>query len=472
MSGPTQERRAGMSMPVLAGMVIGSMVGAGVFSLPSSFAGSAGGLGALLAWGVAGGGMLMLALVFQRLAIRRPDLDSGIVAYAKAGFGPYVGFFSAFGYWAAACIANVTYWVLIASTLGAVVPAFGDGSTWAAFALGTVGLWAFHLVVARGVTQAAALNAITAVAKFVSLLLFVVLLIFGGFSWDTFTGNLAGDDALGGLGDQVRATMLVTVFVFLGVEGASVYSRYARRREDVGRATVTGFLTVLALFVAVTMLSFGVLPRAELAALDQPSAAGVLEAAVGPWGAWLIGIGLLISVLGAYLAWTLLATEVLHEAALQDDAPRLLRRTNGRGVPIAALTATSLVTWLFLVLTQLSENAFDFSLELTSALAIIPYLLTAGFGVRAALSRDHRAPAAIVVAAIALAYTFFLVYAMGPAYALLALIIYAPATLLYAWARREQGLRVFSRREAVLCALSVAGAVAAVVALATGAVSL
>ena len=462
--------RRPMGVPLLASLVMGSMVGAGVFSLPSAFAGTAGGTGALAAWAIAGTGMLLLALVFQRLAVARPELDSGIVAYAKAGFGPYVGFFSAFGYWAAACIANVTYWVLVSSTLGALVPALGDGGTWAAFALGSVGLWAFHLVIARGMTQAAVLNAVTTVAKFVPLLMFVALVAFGGFSWDVFRDNLAGGAELGGIADQVRSTMLVTVFVFLGVEGASVYSRYARRREDVGRATVLGFLSVLTLFVVVTMLSYGVLPREELAALDQPSAAGVLEAAVGTWGAWLIGGGLLVSVLGAYLSWTLLATEVLFEAASQEDAPRFLARTSARGVPIAALAATSLVTQLFLLVSRFSEDAFGFSLDLTSALAIIPYLLTAGFGLRQALA--DRGRRATVIAVGALAYTVYLVYAMGLAYALIALLVYAPASVLYVWARRERGIRVFSRGEAVLCAATLLGAIAAIVALAQGVVTL
>ncbi|MEK8226289.1 amino acid permease [Oerskovia sp. M15] len=107
-----------VTLVTLTAMVVGSMVGAGVFSLPSRFAQETGVAGALVAWVVAGTGMLMLAFVFQRLAIRKPDLDAGVYAYAKAGFGEYTGFFSAAGYWASACVGNVTYWVLIMSTLG------------------------------------------------------------------------------------------------------------------------------------------------------------------------------------------------------------------------------------------------------------------------------------------------------------------------------------------------------------------
>ena len=76
--------------------------------------------------------------------------------------------------------------------------------------------------------------------------------------------------------------MLVTTFVFLGVEGASVYSRLARRREDVGRATVLGFVSVLALFASVTLVSYGVMPQSELAEAQQPSMGAVLESVVGP----------------------------------------------------------------------------------------------------------------------------------------------------------------------------------------------
>src|SRR5262245_9530016 len=118
-----------LTLPTLTAMVVGSMVGAGVFALPRNFAHATGVFGALIAWGIAGGGMLMLAFVFQTLALRKPDLDSGVYAYAKEGFGHYAGFLSALGYWASACVGNVTYWVLIKSTLGAVIPAFGAGNT-------------------------------------------------------------------------------------------------------------------------------------------------------------------------------------------------------------------------------------------------------------------------------------------------------------------------------------------------------
>jgi arginine:ornithine antiporter / lysine permease len=113
-------------------MVVGSMVGAGIFSLPRAFATATGPFGAIIAWTIAAGGMYTLARVFQALAERKPDLDAGIYAYAKAGFGDYLGSMSAFSYFVSACLGNTFYWVLIKSTLGAFFPIFGDGDTLAA----------------------------------------------------------------------------------------------------------------------------------------------------------------------------------------------------------------------------------------------------------------------------------------------------------------------------------------------------
>ena len=126
MTAATEQK---LSFWALIALVVGSMVGAGIFALPSAFGRATGALGALIAWGIAGTGMLMLAFVFQTLSRRRPDLDAGIYAYAKAGFGNYLGFASALGYWIVCCLAVVACLVLIKSTLGAFFPVFGDGTT-------------------------------------------------------------------------------------------------------------------------------------------------------------------------------------------------------------------------------------------------------------------------------------------------------------------------------------------------------
>jgi arginine:ornithine antiporter/lysine permease len=423
--------------------------------------------------------MYMLARVFQALAERKPDLDAGVFAYAKAGFGDYPGFLSAFGYWIGSCIGNVSYWVLIKATLGAFFPVFGDGNTVIAILVASVGIWLFHFMILRGVKNAAFVNSLVTVAKIVPILVFIVILVFA------FRAGLFRENFWGGVGmpqtslfEQVRATMLVTVFVFLGIEGASVYSRYAKERSHVGRATIMGFVVVTALMVLVSMLPYAVLARAEIADMRQPSMAAVLEAVVGPWGAVFVSVGLLISVLGAYLAWSLIAAEVLFVAAKNQDMPKIFATENKNQVPAAALWMTNIVVQLFVITTYWSRDAFALMLSLTSAMSLIPYLFVAAFGVQIAQRRvtyDVRPQERNrdwIIAAVATAYTVFMIVAGGLKFLLLSALLYAPGTLLYLWARREQGRRVFGRLDWIVLAVAVLGAAFAIFGLVSGTITI
>ncbi|SKB04011.1 basic amino acid/polyamine antiporter [Aeromicrobium choanae] len=465
---------AKVSRPVLTAMVIGSMVGAGVFSLPARFGTATGVAGALIAWTIAGTGMLMLAFCFQTLAIRKPELDSGVFIYAKAGFGDYAGFNSAVGFWASTMAGNAFYWVFITATLGAFFPDFGDGDTLLAVALSTAGVWIFHFLIARGVRDAAVINRIVTIFKILPILVFIVVL---GVNFDagTFRDNFFAYDDLGSMSEQVKNTMLITTFVFIGIEGASVYSRYAQRREHVGQATVLGFLSVLAIFSLVTMVSYGAFGQAEIAGTRQPSMVGLFEQTVGPWGEWFISAGVIVSVLGAYLAWTLMAAEVAFIPARSNDMPRFFARENAAGTPITALIATTVGVTVLLAVTLFVEDSLNFMLDLTTSLALVPYLLAAAYALKLTLSgetyeaqdssarRKH-----LVFAAVASAYAIFLFFAAGLEFLLLSCLLYAPAAVLFVIARRERGLSVFTRAELALFVVIVIGAVIALYQLLTG----
>ena len=469
-SGGTQK----LSLFALTAMVVGGMIGAGIFSLPRTFASATGPVGAVIAWLIAGTGMYMLARVFQALAERKPKLDAGVFAYAKAGFGDYPGFLSAFGYWISSCIGNVSYWVLIKSTLGAFFPVFGDGNTVVAIAVASAGIWLFHFMILRGTQQAAVINSIVTVAKIVPILVFIVLVI-AAFRLDLFRYNLFGGDLTTSLFDQVRATMLVTVFVFLGIEGASVYSRYAKTRSDVGRATILGFVIVTSLMVLVTLLPYAVLQRADIAGMRQPSMAQVLESVVGHWGAVFVSLGLLVSVLGAYLAWSLICAEVLFAAAKTGDMPSLFAKENANKVPANALWATNIVVQVIVISTYWSRDAFALMLNLTSSISLIPFILVAGYGLQLARSgesydrRPQERKRDLAIAVVATLYTIFMLYAAGLKFILLAAVLYAPGTILYVRARREQAKPVFTRSwDWLIFILTVIGAAVGIYWLATG----
>lgn len=469
-----------MGVFTLAAMVVGSMVGAGVFSLPARFGVATGIIGSLIAWAVAGAGMLMLAFVFQNLAIRKPELDSGVFIYAKAGFGDYVGFNSAIGFWASAVAGNAFYWVFIGATLGGFYDGFGDGDTVLAVGVATVGVWFFHYLVARGVRDAAVINQIVTVLKIIPIVVFIIVL-FVSFDAGVFADNWNLDRlvGVGSLNEQVRNTMLITTFVFIGIEGASVYSRYAKKREDVGKATVLGFVSVLCIFMLVTLSSYSVMPQSKIADTRQPSMVGVFESVVGPWGRTFISVGVIISVLGAYLAWTLMAAEVMYIPARADDFPKFLGQENDKGTPITALVATSIGVQALLAATMFVTNALDFMLDLATSLSLLPYFLAAAYALKLGLtgeSYEGVSPATrrkeTIFAGAATAYTLILFESAGLSFLLLSLVLLAPATVLYVKARSEAQRQLFTPTEIALFAVIVAGGIGGVVGLATGWIAL
>jgi arginine:ornithine antiporter/lysine permease len=185
-----------------------------------------------------------------------------------------------------------------------------------------------------------------------------------------------------------------------------------------------------------------------------------------------------VSVLGAYLAWTLMAAEMMFIPATNADMPKFVKRVNRVDAPIAALIISSLMVQIFLLVTLTSEDALNFMLDLCTSLALIPYLLTAAYALKLVVTGDtyesdrrNRRKQAIV-ATVATIYTVFLVYAAGLKFLVLGCVIYAPATILYVMARRENNQRLFTTAEAVLCAALVLGGIVGVIGLATGAITI
>ncbi|MDF0730378.1 arginine-ornithine antiporter [Pseudomonas entomophila] len=457
-----------LKLGALVALVVGSMIGGGIFSLPQNMAASAGVGAVLIGWAITAVGMLTLAFVFQTLANRKPDLDGGVYAYAKAGFGDYMGFSSAWGYWISAWLGNVGYFVLLFSTLGYFFPVFGEGNTPAAVIGASLLLWAVHFLVLRGIKEAAFINLVTTVAKVVPLVLFALICLFA-FKLDVFTADIwgLGSPDLGSVMNQVRNMMLVTVWVFIGIEGASIFSSRAEKRSDVGKATVIGFVTVLLFLVLVNVLSMGVMTQPELAKLQNPSMAAVLEHVVGHWGAVLISVGLIISLLGALLSWVLLCAEIMFAAAKDHTMPAFLRRENANQVPANALWLTNAMVQVFLVITLFSNSTYLSLIYLATSMILVPYLWSAAYAVLLAVRSETYEQALserrkdLIIGGIALLYAVWLLYAGGVKYLLLSALLYAPGAILFAKAKREMGQPIFTPVEKLIFAAVVVGALVA-----------
>lgn len=458
-----------LKLAPLIALVVGSMVGGGIFSIPQNIAASADVCAVLIGWAITAFGMMALALVFQTLANRKPELNGGIYAYAKAGFGEYIGFTSAWGYWISAWLGTVSYFVLLFSTLGYFFPIFGEGNTVTAIVCASILLWVICGLVLCGIKEAAFINLITTIAKIIPIILFILICAVA-FQFNIFNHDIFGikNPELGSVMSQVRNMMLVTVWVFVGVEGAGVFSARAIRRADVGKATMLGFIIVLCLLILVSLLSLGVMTQPELAKLRNPSMMEILAHIVGPWGAILICVGLMISLLGASLSWILLCAEILFTAAKDHTMPKFLSTENTHGVPTQALWLTCLWIQIFLLVTYFSKQTYLSLIYQATSMILIPYLWSAAYAWRLTViereiynsNKEHRRNRLISI--IATSYAIWLLYASGLKYILLSALLYAPGVFFFIQAKRERQQKIFTEKEKwIFLCIAAAGLVAA-----------
>ncbi|SDE00073.1 arginine-ornithine antiporter [Sporomusa acidovorans] len=464
-----------LGLIALIGLVIGSMIGGGVFSLPADMAKGAGAGAILVGWLITGIGMIALAFVYQNLAVRKPDLNGGVYSYAKAGFGDYIGFNAAWGYWLSALLGNVSYAVMLFGALGYFFPVFGKGNNFVAIVCASVLVWTIQVLILRGVKQAAFVNILTTVAKLVPIFLFLIIVLVS-FNVDIFTLDIWGqaDISLGSVADQVKSTMLVTLWVFIGIEGAVVISGRAKERRDVGKATVIGLGGTLIIYVLVSVLSLGVMNQADLAGLDTPSTAYVLEALVGPWGAVVINAGLVISLFGALLGWSILAAEIPFVAAKDGVMPQCFAKENQQGSPVISLTLTNVLVQTALIITLVSSSTYQMLYSIASSAILIPYLFSGLYAWKLAATGEtyDTNPGGrtkdFICAALSSVYAAWLIYAAGLTYVLLVTILYAVGIGVYAKVRQEKQGQVFNGYEKIIALVLFAAGIVAVGLLATG----
>ncbi|HCG46138.1 amino acid permease [Corynebacterium flavescens] len=488
---PLGKKSHTVNMWTLVALIIGSTVGAGIFSIPQNIASVAGPGAMLIGWLIAGMGMLSVTFVFQILAHRKPHLESGVYSYVRAGLGDFIGFAAGWGYWLGSVVAQVGYATLFFNTVGFYLPIFDSDHRWTSAIAVSVLSWGIFALLTRGIKQAAFMNMVTAVAKILPILAFIVLVAFLGFSWDKFSFDFWGMSTDTSVFKQIQGIMLFTVWVFIGVEGASVYSKQARTRSDVSRATIIGFFSVLVLLVSVSTLSFGVLSQEDLAALPDNSMASVLTAAVGPWGGALISIGLCLSVLGAYVSWQTLCAEPIVMMAFDGLLPQRIGTINKAGSPWAAQLVSTCVIQFFIIVFFLNETSYNAMVQLATIMYLLPYIFSSlylllltvrGQGLnrtRKGAAFDLSGPEVstrqnrkhLVVATVAFVYSLWLIYAADPVYVLLGALAVVPGLIPYVGTRIYKKERIFNAFEWCVVTIISVGAVAAVWGLLNGQIS-
>lgn len=415
----------------LVAIIVTSMIAGGMFSIPSDMARNSGIAAIALGWLITGVGMTCLAMVFQHLSTNKPELDGGVYSYARAGFGQLMGFSSAWGYWASAFIGNVAYVIILFETLSYFFPIFKEPLY--VFIGASIVIWGLYFIISTGIKEASIINTITTFAKLIPLLVFMVIVFFF-FKIDNITLDFWGGKVHGSLFEQIKATMLVTVWVFIGVEGAVVVSSRAKNRKDIGRATIIGLFFTMFLYIVVTFITLAAIPRDIVITMPNPSLAYALEFLIGKYGAIIINIGLIISIAGALLGWTILAVEIPYIAAKDKVMPDIFAKENKNGTPSFSLLFTMISLHIVVIFSMLFSETYQSIYTVASAAILLPYLLSALYGLKIMLypesQNDRFAFKNFFVTFVASLYTIWALYAAGR-HLFLCSIIYAIGACLF-----------------------------------------
>ena len=372
--------RLGLFMAVA--LVVGNMIGSGVFTLPSAMAGVSvtNGAGSMLAWVFTGVGAVVLALVFANLGRAYPR-TGGPYVYARRAFGDFIGFQTAWGYWIAAWAGNAAIAVAFVGYLAFFFPVLSETAIYGALA-GIGVIWLLTLVNILGVRESGWVQVVTTVLKFVPLLAIGLIGVFfiQGDNFGAFAPNGLGmgDGLLGG----VTAAATLTLWAFIGLESATVPAEEVVNPErTIPRATIIGTVVTTLVYILATVAIMGVIPAATLQDSASPFAAAA-AAIFGGSGYWDDAVALvaLISTFGALNGWILLQGRVPLAAARDGLFPRRFARVSGRGrTPVFGLVVSSLLVTGLMVMnyTKSLVDQFTFILLLATLTTLIPYAYSA-----------------------------------------------------------------------------------------------
>ncbi|HSR69219.1 MAG TPA: amino acid permease [Acidobacteriota bacterium] len=391
-------------------LVVGNMVGSGIFLLPASLAPYRG--AALLGWLVTAVGALVVATVFARLARRIPQAG-GPYAYAREGFGDFAGFLMAWGYWISILATNAAISVAMVSYLTVFWPVLSRHRTVAAgVALGVV--WLLTWINASGIRR----GGMTQLAT--TLLKLVPLIAVGTVGW-AFVDleNIVAAPADGQpLGSALLASVTLTLWAFLGLESATIPAEnVADPRRTIPRATLLGTGLTAVIYIVSSSAVSGMLP-AETLELSTAPFADAARVIWGSWGAYLVGIGAAVSCFGALNGWILVQGQLPMAMARDGLFPALFGRTAPDGTPSTAIVISSVLSSFILVLnyTRSLVELFTFAILLATITAVIPYAFASMSELKWVLrqkpSRMGR-PAAAALASVAFLYSLWVIAGAG-----------------------------------------------------------
>ena len=429
-----RDKTAKIGLITATSLVVGNMIGSGIFVLPATLArfGSV----SVLGWIFTATGALILAQIFSNLSKIIVNRSGGPYVFAKEGFGDFIGFLVAWGYWISVWVVNAGIAVAIISALTVFFPELETNAVMAV-TLGLGFIWLFTWINIKGVQTSGKIQVVTTILKLLPLVLIIVVGSFF-FRLENFPEfNISGQNDL----QAFSAVATLTLFAFLGIECATIPAENVENPEKiVPKATMLGTTITTLVYILGTVVLFGIVPVDELMTSPAPFAeAGMIIG--GEYTSYFIAFGAAISAIGALNGWILIAGQLPMATAKDHMFPRVFKRQNQNEAPYLGLIIGSVLSSVIMLMnfTEGLVDQFEFIALLTTLTCLIPYLFVAAAYVIITINkgffRDTRFRV-IVLSVLGFVYSFWAIYGSGSEtvfYGFLLLLAGVPFYVLMKW---------------------------------------
>ncbi len=422
---------------MVTALVVGNMVGSGIFLLPASL-GSFGGI-SIVGWVVSAGGAVLMALVFSRLS-RLVRKSGGPYTFTREGFGDFPGFLVAWGYWISIWTTNAAIAVAFVSYMTLFWPALGANAVLAA-GFGLVTIWGLTWVNVLGVHTAGIVQLVTTVLKIIPLVVIATL----GLAYVNVSNFVPFNASDQSPFSAVTATVALTLWAFLGLESGTTPSEHVHDPErTIPRATILGTLGVATLYILGTVAVMGVIPPSELATSNTPfaDAAGAMW---GSWAAYAVGAGAVVSCFGALNGWLMLQGQIPLAAARDGLFPQAFARISKFDTPAFGLVFSSILSSILLVMNYnkgLVEQ-FTFIILLATLETLVAYVFCSLSEIMMVVKGSKRVEGGsftglAILSIAAFAYSLWAIAGAGPEIVYWGFLLLMSGVPVYVWVQRNQ----------------------------------
>lgn len=416
-------------------LVIGNMIGAGVFMLPAAL-GQYGGI-SLFGWLISAAGAYMLSIVFSNLSKIIPAKNGGPYTFTRSGLGDFAGFLVAWGYWISIWISNASLAVAFVSYLTVFFPVL-ETNVWLAVFTGLAVIWFLTWVNTLRINKAGFIQTLTTALKLIPLivvsiggLFFIKLEYFEPF-------NISGQSSIA----AIVATTTLTLFAFLGLESATIVAKHVKDSGSlVKKATRWGTVITIVIYILGSASVMGIIPPEELVESKAPFA----DAAEIMWGSgarYFVALGAIISIFGALNGWIIIQGKIPAAIAQDKLFPAVFGRENSKGSPSRGIILSSILASLLMVVNYQKGlvKAFEFMILLSTLSLLVAYLFSAAsYGLMLLTDRAGKSRKTLNLIATCLAFLFSLwaVIGSGEEVVYWGFILLMAGVPMYVWVKRR-----------------------------------